>query len=94
MAAQNLQKRLEELQKRKAQIEAAIQQTTSKKRVEEHRHDTRRKILLGSLLIKALDDGKDIGPDNIVVALDEFLGRDYDRKLFGLEPIHPVEKPD
>jgi hypothetical protein len=49
------------------------------------RDDTRRKILVGALLLARVEQGR--FPEHELVAwLDDALTRDEDRKLFGLSP--------
>ena len=70
-----------ELRKKKLETEAKrLKSSISKK---ERAEDTRRKILLGSLLLAKVENGQ-WSQENLLGELDGFLTRDIDRKLFGL----------
>ena len=70
-----------ELRKKKLELEAKrLKSSISKK---ERAEDTRRKILLGSLLLAKIENGQ-WSQENLLGELDGFLTRDIDRKLFGL----------
>ena len=70
-----------ELRKKKLEIEAKrLKSSISKK---ERAEDTRRKILLGSLLLAKIENGQ-WSQESLLGELDGFLTRDIDRKLFGL----------
>lgn len=47
--------------------------------------DTRRKILLGSYLLKKMEN--EANKEKILGELNEYLTEDRDRLLFGLQPI-------
>ena len=47
--------------------------------------DTRKKILLGVMVLSMIDQGR-IGADQVKAALDESLTRDDDRDQFNLPP--------
>lgn len=75
-------KRLEELKRKKKALEKRQKVLESK---EERRADTRRKILLGSMLLAEIEKGGDAWAD-LLVKLDAYLRRDDDRALFDLPP--------
>lgn len=74
------QERLKQLKAQKLALEAK-----EKKRVTEQqrKEDTRKKILLGSYLLKKMNDN-DANYQKILAELDAYLVEDRDRKLFGL----------
>lgn len=75
-------KKLEQLKARKQAIEAR-QRTRLKG--EERRHDTRRKVLLGAMLLEQMQRDENV-QRNLNAQLDAFLVREQDRALFGLPP--------
>jgi large subunit ribosomal protein L7/L12 len=56
-------------------------QIEAKKGEKQRKDDTRRRILLGSLVLQSHKNGL---THEWLKALDQFLTRDYDRKLFNL----------
>ena len=51
-------------------------------KAQERKDDTRRKILLGSFLMKQMED--EAQKQKILAEINEYLTEDRDRKLFGL----------
>lgn len=78
-----MSKKLDELLKKKEQLKARIQQEKNKLSQQKRKEDTRRKILLGSLMIHMMKTGE-LDEEKINQKLDEFLTKDIDRKLFAL----------
>lgn len=81
------QKRLEELKRQKKALEKRQKVLESKA---ERRADTRRKILLGSMLLAEIEKGGDEAAD-LLVKLDTYLKRDDDRALFDLPAVEKTE---
>lgn len=86
-AAENLEKKIEaqlekpkQLKARKQAIEA---REKSKQKEQERKDDTRRKILLGSYLIKKMQENA-ANKEKILAEISEYLVEDRDRKLFDL----------
>ena len=79
-----MNKRLESLLKKREQLNAQIQKIKSKEAVQKRKEDTRRKILLGALLMEMMEKGE-LDRNKISKRLSSFLTRDIDRKLFDLE---------
>lgn len=79
---QQLEERLKQAKAKMAQIEARKRATEAKKKRQE---DTRRKVLVGALVLAELERGGHIKPiiDRLI---DTGLTRDADRALFGLPP--------
>lgn len=73
------EKRLKQL---KAQKQALIAREKTKQKEQERKDDMRRKILLGSYMLKKMES--DITRRQILAELDEYLMYDRDRKLFNL----------
>lgn len=81
------QKEKAEREKEKAkQIEARLQaieaREKAKQKEQERKDDTRRKILLGSYLLKKMEDEAE--KEKILADFNEYLTEDRDRKLFNL----------
>ena len=75
--------KLVELKAKKKKLEAEAKKLKSTISKKERTEDTRRKILLGSLLMAKVENGQ-WSQENLLSELDGFLTRDIDRKLFGL----------
>ena len=86
-AAETLEKKieaqLEKLKQLKARKQAIEAREKSKQKEQERKDDTRRKILLGSYLIKKMNDNE-ANKEKILAELSEYLVEDRDRKLFSL----------
>ena len=85
-SAENIEKKieaqLEKLKQLKAQKQAIEARERSKQKEQERKDDTRRKILLGSYLIKKMQN--EANKEKILAELNEYLTEDRDRKLFNL----------
>ena len=79
---QKIAKQQEKLNQLKAQKQAALAREKAKQKVQERKNDTRRKILLGSYLLKKMEDEAE--KQKILAGLNEYLTEDRDRKLFDL----------
>jgi len=94
-AAETLEKKieaqLEKLKQLKAQKQAIEARERTKKKEQERKDDTRRKILLGSYLIKKMSDNE-ANKEKILAELNEYLTEDRDRQLFNLPPINEVQE--
>ena len=86
-AAETLEKKieaqLEKLKQLKAQKQAIEARERTKKKEQERKDDTRRKILLGSYLIKKMNDNE-VNKEKILAELNEYLKENRDRALFEL----------
>lgn len=91
--SENLDKKieaqLERLKQLKAQKQAIEARERAKQKEQDRKDDTRRKILLGSYLIKKMESNE-ANKQKILADLNEYLTEDRDRKLFGLS-IHDTE---
>ena len=94
-SAENIEKKieaqLEKLKQLKAQKQAIEARERTKKKEQERKDDTRRKILLGSYLIKKMSDNE-ANKEKILAELNEYLTEDRDRQLFNLPPINEVQE--
>jgi macrodomain Ter protein organizer (MatP/YcbG family) len=86
-AAETLEKKieaqLEKLKQLKARKQAIEAREKSKQKEQERKDDTRRKILLGSYLIKKMQENA-ANKEKILAEISEYLVEDRDRKLFDL----------
>lgn len=76
-----LESRLRELKHRQQRVEARKRSLQGQR---ERRDDTRRKILVGALVLTQVERG-DYPRERLRKALDSFLTRPGDRALFGLD---------
>ena len=85
--SENLDKKieaqLEKLKQLKAQKQAIEARERAKQKEQVRKDDTRRKILLGSYLIKKMESNE-ANKQKILADLNEYLTEDRDRKLFNL----------
>ena len=79
---QKIAKQEERLKQLKAQKQAVLTREKKKQSEQQRKEDTRRKILLGSFMLKKMED-KD-NKEKIRTDLNEYLTEDRDRKLFNL----------
>jgi len=88
-SAENIEKKieaqLEKLKQLKAQKQAIEAREKTKQKEQERKDDTRRKILLGSYLIKKMQN--EANKEKILAELNEYLTENRDRQLFGLPDI-------
>jgi large subunit ribosomal protein L7/L12 len=80
-----MNKRLEQLLKRREELNAQIQKIKAQEASQKRKSDTRRKILLGALMMEMMNSGE-LDKNKIMKRLDGFLTRDLDRSLFNLPP--------
>ena len=85
-SAENIEKKIEaqldKLKQLKAQKQAIEARERTKQKEQQRKDDTRRKILLGSYLIKKMQN--EANKEKILAELNEYLTEDRDRKLFNL----------
>ncbi len=85
-----MNQKLDELLKRREQLNAQIQKIRTKEANQKRKEDTRRKVLLGALMMEMMEKGE-IDSDKIRKKLSSFITKDIDRKLFDL-PNLPQKK--
>jgi large subunit ribosomal protein L7/L12 len=83
------QKKIEILEQKKARLAAQIQMIKSREAVEKRKEGTRRKIILGGLVLGMLGRGERVDKSAILDALSSSLSRSQDRLLFNLPPLPP-----
>ena len=79
--AEKLQKEAERLKQLKARKQAIEAREKARQKAQDRKDDTRRKILLGSYLLKKMEN--EANKEKILVELNEYLTEDRDRSLFG-----------
>ena len=77
-----IEAQLEKLKQLKAKKQAIEAREKTKQKEQERKDDTRRKILLGSYLIKKMQN--EANKEKILAELNEYLTEDRDRQLFNL----------
>ena len=91
-SAENIEKKieaqLEKLKQLKAQKQAIEARERTKQKEQQRKDDTRRKILLGSYLIKKMQN--EANKEKILAELNEYLTEDRDRQLFDLPNIEEI----
>ena len=80
-----------ELDARKAKLNARTRRVRSRLAVRERKTDTRRKILVGAMLLKLSDQHPET-KEFMVKHLDEFLDHPRDRELFDLAPCEDSDQ--
>ena len=80
---EKIAKQQEKLNQLKAQKQAIEAREKKKATEQQRKDDTRRKILLGSYLLKKIEN--EANKEKILAELSEYLTEDRDKKLFGLQ---------
>ena len=80
---EKITKQQEKLNQLKAQKQAIEAREKKKATEQQRKDDTRRKILLGSYLLKKMEN--EANKEKILAELSEYLTEDRDKKLFGLQ---------
>ena len=83
---EKIEKQLEKLNQLKAQKQAIEAREKKKATEQQRKDDTRRKILLGSYLLKKMEN--EANKEKILTELHEYLTEDRDRLLFDLQPLN------
>jgi len=78
--------RLKKLEERRSKIAAEIARVKAREAAQNRKEDTRRKVLLGALLLAMVEKGE-WPKEKIDSALARFLSRPQDRSLFDLPPV-------
>ena len=73
-------KQQEKLKQLQAQKQAIVNREKEKQKEQERKDDLRRKILLGSYLLKKMEN--EANKEKILAELNEYLTEDRDKKLF------------
>ncbi len=89
MARRTIDEQLEAERKKLEEQKAKVARLQGKKRERQRKTDTRRKVLAGALLLERIETDDRLRMW-FEAQIDEFLTRDSDRKVFGLEPKPPA----
>jgi len=84
------QKKIEILEEKKARLAAQIQQIRSRESQEKRKAETRKKIILGGVVLGMLGRGERVDKNSILEVLASSLSRPQDRLLFNLPPLPPA----
>lgn len=87
--------RLNQLQKQRDQLNARIQSERAKLHAKQRKEDTRKKILIGAMITKAVEEGQAVmiqQPTDLLDMLDRYLTTKKDRRLFGLQDNYTGDK--
>jgi uncharacterized membrane protein YccC len=76
--------RIEKMEQQQAALERRLQTARSKVKEEERKRETRRKILIGAMVLAKAEQSPEKWND-LVRELDRYLSTERDRQLFGLE---------
>lgn len=76
---------LDRLKEQREKLNARIQLVEARAKTSERKQDTRRKILIGSYYLDKARKDETMQELNKIMA--EYLKKDFDRALFGLEPL-------
>ena len=78
----------EKLKQLKAQRQAALARERAKEKEQARKDDTRRKILIGSCMLKITEDDEQARA-KLIAQMDKYLTDDKDRQLFNLTGLTP-----
>ena len=79
------EERIEALKTKQKKIAAQMANLRAKQRTDERKRDTRRKILVGAVVLNQAETN-DSARTKLWKLLDKSLEKDRDRELFGLQP--------
>ena len=86
-----MSKKLDDLLKKREQLNAQIHQEKNQQSQQQRSEDTRRKILRGALMMELMKKGE-LSEQKILKRLDGFWTRDIDRKLFDFPATNQENK--
>ena len=75
--------KLEQLKKKQEQLRLQIQKEQQKESAKKRKEDTRRKILLGAMVLERMDRESEYR-EQVINKLDSYLTKERDRELFEL----------
>ena len=87
---EKIEKQLEKLNQLKAQKQAIEAREKKKISEQQRKEETRKKILIGSMMLKKMEDEAE--KIKILAELNEYLTEDRDRKLFNMLPVEKAKK--
>lgn len=80
-----LQEQKEAAKAKAREIERKMQSVRAKQQAEQRKLDTRRKVLVGAMVLEQVERGE-WPQERFTAAMDRFLTRDNDRALFDFPP--------
>ena len=87
------EEKLKKLEDRKAKLAAQIERIKARQGAEARKSDTRRKILVGAVILEMVESGE-WPKDKLLNLMDKKLTRPIDRALFGFStPEQPAPEP-
>ena len=75
--------KLEQLKKKQEQLRLQIQKEQQKESAKKRKEETRRKILLGAMVLERMDRESEYR-EQVINKLDSYLTKERDRELFEL----------
>ena len=78
----SIKSKIEKLKKKQEVLKARIQLIENREKAKERKLDTRKKILVGSYFIEKYSEDKK--EEELTKVMDQYLTRQSDRKVFGL----------
>lgn len=75
--------KLEQVKKKQEQLRLQIQKEQQKESAKKRKEDTRRKILLGAMVLERMDRESEYR-EQVINKLDSYLTKERDRELFEL----------
>lgn len=85
------EERLVKLEEQRARINAEIQRVRARGQQQKRKDDTRRKVLIGSMVLAKIGEDQWWTDEQLTALMDHYLNRDNDRQMFGLEPRPKAE---
>lgn len=89
MAQRSREERLKALLEQKAEIEARLNRIRSEDTAQKRKLDTRKKILIGAVLMKEISQNQELHELVMGKLLPRELKAPRDRAVFGLPPLEP-----
>jgi large subunit ribosomal protein L7/L12 len=83
-------KKLEQLKIKQAQLKAQIQLELQKDKTKARKEDTRRKILIGAMVMDGMEKNEEY-KNKIMQNLNKYLSSEKDRALFDLDKMNHTE---
>ena len=91
----SLEDQIKELEAKQEKVKAQLKQKKAEASKQKRQEDTRKKILIGSAILAKVKAGK-WPEDKMIEMLSDYLEKDRDRELFGLNPLpaNPPQDPE
>ena len=89
MARRSREERIADLERERLEIETQLKRLKSMSAADQRKLETRRKIIVGAVLLKELDRNDDLRNWFMRDLLPRELKANRDRAVFGLPPVEP-----